>query len=199
MNARTNSGSNPKGRPRIVVVGSGFAGLTCPRELERRLGREGAELTLVSPIDYLLYSPLLPEVAAGAMGLRHIVVPLHGALKRTRVILGHVTGVDLEARTCTVSPPNAPERVLGWDRLVLAPGGVTRSFPIPLITRNEQERRFRSAPRSSSIGLDNADTGHDENSRPQSGGFLIPPGVVANAATVGHPHLKTGFAGRSVT
>ena len=39
--------------------------------------------------------------------------------------------MDLQARTCTVRPPNAPARVLGWDRLVLAPGGVTRSFPIP--------------------------------------------------------------------
>src|SRR5215212_2439748 len=126
-----NVGSGPKHRPRVVVVGSGFAGFTCIRELEKRLGPEDAELILVSPTDYLLYSPLLPEVAAGAMDPRHVVVPLHGALKRARVVLGYATGVDLDMRTCTVNPPNAPERVLEWDRLVLAPGGVTRSFPIP--------------------------------------------------------------------
>ena len=130
-NGETNSGSNPKGRPRVVVVGSGFAGFTCARELERRLGPEDAELVLASPTDYLLYSPLLPEVATGAQDARNIAVPLHGALKRTRIILGDTTGVDLEARTCVVSPPNASKRVVGWDRLVLAPGGVTRSFPIP--------------------------------------------------------------------
>lgn len=130
-NGKANSGNNPKGRPRVVVVGSGFAGFTCARELERRLGPEDAELVLVSPTDYLLYSPLLFEVATGAIDARHIAVPLHGALKRTRIILGDTTGVDLEAHTCTVNPPTAPARVLGWDRLVLAPGGVTRSFPIP--------------------------------------------------------------------
>jgi NADH dehydrogenase len=130
-NGKANSGSNPKGRPRVVVVGSGFAGFTCARELERRLRPEDAELVLASPTDYLLYSPLLPEVATGAIDPRHIAVPLHGVLKRTRIILGDTAGVDLDARTCAVRPPNAPERVLGWDRLVLAPGGVTRSFPIP--------------------------------------------------------------------
>jgi NADH dehydrogenase len=131
QNGKANSGSNPKIRPRILVVGSGFAGFTCARELERRLRPEDAELVLASPTDYLLYSPLLPEVATGAQDARNIAVPLHGVLKRTRIIPGDTTGVDLGARTCTVRPPNAPERVLGWDRLVLAPGGVTRSFPIP--------------------------------------------------------------------
>ena len=74
-NGKANSGSNPKGRPRVVVVGSGFAGLTCARELERRLRPEDAELVLASPTDYLLYSPLLPEVATGVIDPRHIAVP----------------------------------------------------------------------------------------------------------------------------
>jgi NADH:quinone reductase (non-electrogenic) len=130
-NGKAKSGSNPKGRPRVVVVGSSFAGFTCARELERRLRPEDAKLVLTSPTDYLLYSPLLPEVASGVIDPRHIAVPLHGVLKRTRIILGDMTGVDLDARTCAVRPPNDPERVLGWDRLVLVPGGVTRSFPIP--------------------------------------------------------------------
>ena len=141
-NGKANSGSNPKGRPRVVVVGSGFAGFTCARELERRLRPEDAELVLASPTDYLLYSPLLPEVATGLIDPRHIAVPLHGVLKRTRIILGDTTGVDLDARTCAVRPSNAPERVLGWDRLVLAPGGVTRSFPIPGLA--ERARGFKS-------------------------------------------------------
>ena len=130
-NGSANSGGRSEGRPRIVVVGSGFAGFTCARELERRLGPGDADLVLASPTDYLLYSPLLPGVATGAQDARNIAVPLHGVLKRTRIIPGDTTGVGLDVRTCIVSPPNAPERVLEWDRLVLAPGGVTRSFPIP--------------------------------------------------------------------
>ena len=90
-NGRTNSGGSSKGRPR-VVVGSGFAGFTCARELERRLRPEDAELVLASPTDYLLYSPLLPEVATGVIDPRHIAVPLHGVLRRTRFILGDTQG-----------------------------------------------------------------------------------------------------------
>ena len=64
-NGKATSGSNPKGRPRVAIVGSSFAGFTCARELERRLRPEDAELVLASPTDYLLYSPLLPDVATG--------------------------------------------------------------------------------------------------------------------------------------
>ena len=73
-------------------MGSGFAGFTCARELERRLRPEDAELVLASPTDYLLYSPLLPEVATGLIDPRHIAVPLHGVLRRTRFILGDTQG-----------------------------------------------------------------------------------------------------------
>ena len=52
--------------PRVLIVGAGFAGFHCARELERLLRPSEATLTLASPIDYLLYSPLLPQVAAGA-------------------------------------------------------------------------------------------------------------------------------------
>lgn len=59
-----NSGlfANGRGRSRVLIVGAGFAWFTCAHELEKRLGPDDAELLLVSPADYLLYSPLLPEV-----------------------------------------------------------------------------------------------------------------------------------------
>jgi len=130
---------NGGGRTRVLIVGAGFAGFTCARELEKRLEPDDAELLLVSPTDYLLYSPLLPEVAAGTIDPRHIAVLLHGRLKRTRVIPGYAVGVDLEARTLTVAstdePADGTRREVGWDRLVLAPGAVTRTFRIPASRR----------------------------------------------------------------
>src|ERR671921_2201445 len=113
---------NGGGRAHILIVGAGFAGFACARELEKRLGPDDAEILLVSLTDYLLYSPLLPEVAAGAMDPRHIAVPLHGRLKRTRVVLGYAVGADLEAQTLSVAstdePADEPRREFGWDRLV---------------------------------------------------------------------------------
>src|SRR3954454_18640618 len=112
---------NGGGKARVLIVGAGFAGFTCARELEKRLGPDDAELMLVSPTDYLLYSPLLPEVAVGVVDPRHVAVPLHEHLRRTRVVPGYATGADLEARPLPVAPPDDPargtRREVGWDRL----------------------------------------------------------------------------------
>lgn len=116
---------------RVVVVGSGFAGLHTARRLERLLPAAVAEVTLVSPTDYLLYTPLLPEVAAGVIDPRHLAVPLAQTLRRTTPMPGLTVDADLDRHTVTVRLPDGGTRQLGWDRLVLAPGSVTRQFPIP--------------------------------------------------------------------
>ncbi|MEI4272627.1 NAD(P)/FAD-dependent oxidoreductase [Klenkia sp. LSe6-5] len=123
-------------RPRIVVVGGGFAGYHALRRLERTLPAEAAELVLVNPSDYLLYSPLLPDVSAGVVEPRHIAVSLRQQLRRTRVVLGSATDVDHQAKTVTVRTTDdggATEEVvtLSYDRLVLVPGSITRQFDIP--------------------------------------------------------------------
>ncbi|MEU0750805.1 NAD(P)/FAD-dependent oxidoreductase, partial [Streptomyces albogriseolus] len=63
-------------RPRILVVGAGFAGVECVRRLERRLTPGEAELTLVTPMSYQLYLPLLPQVASGVLTPQSIAISL---------------------------------------------------------------------------------------------------------------------------
>lgn len=123
-------------RPRVLVVGGGFVGFGALRWWERRLPAGVADLVLVSPTDYLLYTPLLPDVAAGSLEARHVAVSLRESLPRTRRVLGHVRAVDLGARTATVELAGGPgepgeQIVERWDRLVLATGSVTRHFDIP--------------------------------------------------------------------
>ena len=122
--------------PRVVVVGGGFAGFYALRYLQKHLAPEQAELVLVNPTDYLLYSPLLPEVATGVIEARHIAVSLRRALPRVRLLLGHVSAVDLGDRSVTVTPVTAPgghaeSSRESYDRLLLVPGSVTRQFDIP--------------------------------------------------------------------
>jgi NADH:ubiquinone reductase (H+-translocating) len=121
--------------PQVVVVGGGFAGFYALRRLQRKLPPDGADLVLVNPTDYLLYSPLLPEVATGVVEARHVAVSLRRALPRVRLVLGRVEDVDLAARAVTVVQGSGDGTVstitLRWDRLALAPGSVTREFPIP--------------------------------------------------------------------
>jgi len=117
-------------RKRILVLGGGFGGMYTARRLERRLPPAEAEIVLINPENYMLYTPLLPEAAAGTIEPRHVVVPLRQALRRTRVRVGNVTAADLDHRTCTYVTAGGAERQLHWDRLVIALGSVSRMFPV---------------------------------------------------------------------
>ena len=122
-------------RPTVLVVGSGFAGFHCMRRLEKHLPPAAAELLLASSADYLLYSPLLPNVAAGVVEPRHIAVGLHAALRRAKVLLGHVVAVDLQGRSATLLRADGSTSKLAWDRLT-PPGwpstaSASRPWPRP--------------------------------------------------------------------
>jgi NADH dehydrogenase len=121
-------------RPRIVVVGAGFAGHEAARRL-MRLARGRAQITMVNPTDYFLYTPLLPEVATGVLEPRRITVSLSGTLPGVRLVLGEVDGIDLARRVVSYSTPEGMVGSVGYDRLVLAAGSVNKLLPIPGVTR----------------------------------------------------------------
>src|SRR6185436_11480088 len=112
-------------RPRIVVVGAGFAGLTAARKLSK-LSRGGADIVLINPTDYFLYLPLLPEVATGILEPRRVTVSLAATLPGVRMILGHVDGFDLDGRMVTYRDPEGRLATLGYHRLVIAAGSVNK-------------------------------------------------------------------------
>ncbi|MDQ3758722.1 MAG: FAD-dependent oxidoreductase, partial [Actinomycetota bacterium] len=83
----------------VVIAGGGFAGASAARELEKLLPKQSARLILVNDVNFMLYTPFLPEAAAGMLEPRHVVTPLRDMLKRTYLRLGAVSGHDPEART----------------------------------------------------------------------------------------------------
>jgi len=85
----------------------------------------------VSPVDYMLYTPLLPDVAGALVDARFVTVPLAGTLKGVRAVRGRVDSVDFDKRTVSFTDPEHRSLSLAWDRLVLTPGSVTRLFDIP--------------------------------------------------------------------
>ncbi|WP_406210743.1 MULTISPECIES: NAD(P)/FAD-dependent oxidoreductase [unclassified Streptomyces] len=122
-------------RPRILVVGAGFAGVGCVRRLERKLSADEAEITLVTPSSYQLYLPLLPQVASGVLTPQSIAVSLRRSRRyRTRIIPGGAIGVDLAAKVCVIR--TITDRIVNepYDYIVLAPGSITRTFDIPGLT-----------------------------------------------------------------
>ncbi|MEU6406643.1 NAD(P)/FAD-dependent oxidoreductase [Streptomyces sp. NPDC046985] len=122
-------------RPRILVVGAGFAGVECVRRLERRLAPHEADVTLVTPFAYQLYLPLLPQVASGVLTPQSIAVSLRRSRKyRTRILPGGAVGVDLQAKVCVIR--TITDQIVNepYDYIVLAPGSITRTFDIPGLT-----------------------------------------------------------------
>ncbi|MGK9462365.1 FAD-dependent oxidoreductase [Streptomyces sp. G6] len=130
-------------RPRIVIVGAGFAGYRTARTLSR-LTRHQADITLLNPTDYFLYLPLLPQVAAGILEPRRVSVSLSGTLPRVRLVLGEADGIDLDARTVHYTDPEGGGGTLSYDRLVLAAGSVNKLLPIPGVA--EHAHGFRGLP-----------------------------------------------------
>ncbi|MFF1438949.1 FAD-dependent oxidoreductase [Streptomyces sp. NPDC058295] len=130
-------------RPRIVIVGAGFAGYRTARTLARA-ARGRADITLLNPTDYFLYLPLLPQVAAGILEPRRVTVSLSGTLREVRPVLGEAEHVDLDARTVHYTNPEGDRGTLGYDRLVLAAGSVNKLLPIPGVA--EHAHGFRGLP-----------------------------------------------------
>jgi NADH:ubiquinone reductase (H+-translocating) len=117
----------------VVIVGSGFTGFECARRLSRQLRKHDAavDISIISPVDYMLYTPLLPDVAGGVVDARFVTVPLANTLHGVRAVRGRVDSVDLDGHTVTYTDPEQRSRNMSWDRLVLTPGSVTRLFDIP--------------------------------------------------------------------
>ncbi|MFG3347971.1 NAD(P)/FAD-dependent oxidoreductase [Streptomyces sp. NPDC048018] len=125
---------------RILVVGGGYVGMYTALRLQRQLKAElrsrAAEITVVTPEPYMTYQPFLPEAAAGSISPRHVVVPLRRVLDRCTIVIGEVHAIDHAKRTATLSTLATEEEGtgslrLGYDELVIAPGSVSRTLPVP--------------------------------------------------------------------
>src|SRR5436309_9353748 len=107
-----------------LVLGGGFAG----GYVARLLGKRGA--TIVSPENFMLYTPMLPEAASGTLEPRHVVVPLRMMCPHAELLLGRATAVDTDRRRVTVQTEEDLIAV-EYSNLVIALGAVSRTLPIP--------------------------------------------------------------------
>ena len=121
---------------RILVVGAGSVGLYAALRLSKRLRSTEAQVTIVDPQPHMTYQPFLPEAAAGNISPRHTVVPLRRELRRCRVLSGEVGRIEHARRTATVQPIVGPAVEVGYDIVVVAPGSVSRTLPIPGLREN---------------------------------------------------------------
>jgi NADH dehydrogenase len=110
----------------VAILGGGFAGVACGERLAkelRRAGRNPAEAVIVSDQNYLVFQPMLAEVAGASIAPRHVVNPIRRLCRGLRVVRGRVRSIDLEKREVRVDTGSFSAGVIiGFQHLVLALG-----------------------------------------------------------------------------
>jgi NADH:ubiquinone reductase (H+-translocating) len=133
--------AQPQQKPRVVIVGAGFAGFNAARKLSRLAG-DTTEIVVINSTDYFLYLPLMPQVTGGLIAEEHLRVSLAGRLRKIRFVLGTVNHVDAKQKTVSWAGPEGASGQVGYDRLLLTAGSVNKLLPIPGIT--DYAHGFRS-------------------------------------------------------
>ena len=109
-------------RPRVVIAGAGFAGLTCARALKRA----PVDVLLVDRNNYHLFTPLLYQVASALLDPGEIARPVRQLIRplaNAEFLLANVTGADFEKRQLLTDHGPLP-----YDYLVLATGSQSDYF-----------------------------------------------------------------------
>jgi NADH dehydrogenase len=121
----------------IVIVGAGFAGLNTARELARLLAEKDlCRITLVDQNNFLLFTPMLTEVAGGELDPWHIVAPPRRLSPRVNFQKARVQSIDLANRSLRLEVEAGVDRTLVADHLVIALGSTTNNHGIPGVAEN---------------------------------------------------------------
>jgi len=119
-------------------LGGGFAGVDCTKKLENYFqSNYDIEITLVSDDNFLLFTPMLPQIVAGTITPRHIVMPLRALCKKARIYESVVRDIDPIQQHVTLE--GTPEKIgirIHYDYLVIALGSKTNFFGLNDVERN---------------------------------------------------------------
>ena len=113
-------------RPRVVVIGGGFAGLNVAKTVANR----PVDVVLIDRNNHHLFQPILYQVATAALGPEQIATPIRSVLRDARnidVVLGEVIGVDLATKAVRLSDGSRVE----YDYVVIATGARHSYFGKP--------------------------------------------------------------------
>jgi NADH dehydrogenase len=117
-------------KKRILVLGGGFAGIECALKLESYFKHsQDIELVLISEDNFLLFTPMLPQVASGMIETRHIIIPIRTICKKTTFYEGKIKNIDPYGKHVTLYGTREKRGIsLEYDYLVLALGSQTNFF-----------------------------------------------------------------------
>ena len=117
-------------KKRIVILGGGFAGIECARKLEALFRNDySIEIVLVNEDNFLLFTPLLPQVASGMIETRHAITSIRTILDRATFYEGRVKNIDQYGKIVTLWGTTEKRGIsIHYDYLILALGSQTNFF-----------------------------------------------------------------------
>ncbi|RNJ80082.1 MAG: NAD(P)/FAD-dependent oxidoreductase [Nitrosopumilus sp. B06] len=123
---------------RIVVLGGGFAGIECARRLESEFGGDmETELVMISEDNFMLFTPMLPQVASGMIETRHIILPIRTICKKTKFYEGRIKNIDPHGKLVTLWGTGDRESIsVSYDFLIVALGSETNFFGMADVEQN---------------------------------------------------------------
>jgi len=127
-----------KNKKKIVILGSGFAAVECAKKLENEFGNDPEiELVMIGEDNFLLFTPMLPQVASGMIETRHIVFPIRTICKKTKFYEGRIKNVDPYGKLVTLWGTGDKRSIsIHYDFLVVALGSETNFFGMADVKKN---------------------------------------------------------------
>ena len=191
-------------RTRILIVGGGYVGMYTALRLQKKLRADlkakRVEIVVVDPRSYMTYQPFLPEAAAGSVEPRHVVVSLRRVLDKCEILIGRVHSIDHERRVARIQPARGEAYDLSYEVVVLAPGSIARTLPIPGLA--EQGIGFKQVEEAISLRnqvlekLDIAAAISDHAARKSLLTFVFVGGGYAGIEALGELEDMTAYATR---
>jgi len=127
-----------RNKKKIVILGGGFAGVECARQLESEFGDNSEiELVMISEDNFLLFTPMLPQVASGMIETRHIVLPIRTICQKTKFYEGRIKNIDPFGKLINLWGTGDKRSVsIHYDFLVVALGSETNFFGMADVEKN---------------------------------------------------------------
>jgi NADH dehydrogenase len=175
---------------RVVILGGGFGGTGTAQRLEQLFSRDQSiEITLVSQSNYLLFTPMLAEVASSGLEAQHISAPVRAFCPHTRFHRTEVTAIDTSAQVVWVrAGPSVPSEALPYDHLVLSLGSVPNFYGLPGLEKHSFSMKTledASTLRNHVISLlEHADSEPDDEERRRQLTFVVAGGGFAGTETI---------------
>jgi len=116
-------------KPRVVILGAGFGGLTAARKMAKF-----ADVTVVDRHNFQTFLPLLYQVSTAGLAADHVAHPVRGALRKTGIQFRMGTPISVDHKNNSVKLDSS--EVLDFDYLIVALGSATADFGVPGVTEH---------------------------------------------------------------